>query len=187
MSAHIEKWWDRKARDGKYCQDDAYYMACEIADLCTDNDDLRARIAELTQKQPSAWYTGQAATTASASFDELKQKLAEAIGKGNSVTIHGIPAPSREAALDDPKMAAYLRNEPWIAAYIETLECELRKAQAAHAGAEEAQRNADIAAKARDLTHKYFNGGISTSADIWEFWDFVRTTDAAPATEKGKP
>jgi hypothetical protein len=38
--------------------------------------------------------------------------------------------------LDDPKMAAYLRNEPWISAYIETLECELRKAQAAHAVAD---------------------------------------------------
>jgi hypothetical protein len=40
-----------------------------------------------------------AVTTASASFHELKQRIAETIGEGNSVTIHGRAlAPSREAA-----------------------------------------------------------------------------------------
>lgn len=46
------------------------------------------------------------------------------------------------------------------------------------------QRDADqtIADKARDLTHRYFNGGIRTSADIWGLWDFVKATDAAILT-----
>jgi hypothetical protein len=162
MSAHIKTWQVRLLENGNM-GNEAHFMQAEIADLRARVAELEAELkdalvssglanlaleqsaAKLQQaddyieKLEAARPTGQAATTASASLHELKQKLAEAIGEGNSITIHGLPAPRREAALDDPKMAAYLRNEPWIAAYIETLECELRKAQAAHAGAEEKQ------------------------------------------------
>jgi hypothetical protein len=48
------------------------------------------------------------------------------------ITQQAAPAAPALRPLDDPKMAAYLSNEPWISAYIETLECELRKAPQAH-------------------------------------------------------
>lgn len=46
-----------------------------------------------------------------------------------AITQQSAPEAPLIRPLDDPKMAAYLRNEIWISAYIEMLECELRKAQ----------------------------------------------------------
>jgi hypothetical protein len=69
-------------------------------------------------------------------FGSLRQAMQSEIDDLRAALTQQGAAQAQVRPLDDPKMAAYLRNEPAISAYIETLECELRKAQAAHAGAD---------------------------------------------------
>lgn len=86
---------------------------CKLRTLVTRMESLH-RMAMKAMPEPTpearalfdAMIRGEedpAATTASARFHELKQRISEALGEGNSVTIHGrAPAPSREAATQAP-------------------------------------------------------------------------------------
>jgi hypothetical protein len=118
------------------------HTAVEIA-MLAENADLRARIAELTRP------TGQAATTASASYEcrcgrELNVCLATSCEHFDLA-----PAPSREAApLDDARILEIAAEQDYgdedPKCILRLAKALLRAAQAAHAGAEGGQSLADL-------------------------------------------
>lgn len=147
LEAAVLAWWEGRRPVGWIEED---HISQPTVNCTTDEEESLARAAAKLARRSSSsvsegempgseleafaeWF-GTPSTSLSEGTAALVQYWAQEAWKARAELATKAAAPADAPIvrpLDDPKMAEYLSGQPWISAYIETLESELRKARRA--------------------------------------------------------